>query len=991
MIDSMLYWNNMRHLHKHRHLFHIIPTLIIAAVFIFNYTHTFAAYYYASQFGTEGSGNGQFSYPRHMAQDASGNLYITDNGNSRVQKFDSNGNYVLQFGVYGTGDGEMYDPDGIQVVGSNLYLVEGLNNRVQIFDLSGNYISKFGTPGTGNGEFDHPSDIAVDTSGNMYVTDKLNNRVQKFDNTGAFVLTFGTSGSATGEFNFPESIDFHEDYLYVSDTSNNRIQKFDLNGDFVSTFGEYGEGPGYFLNPVGIAFDSNDNMYIVDGGNSRIQEFDSSGNFIMAISGPGPTDGKLSSPIDIILNSSNELLVTDQNMHRVQRFSNLPQTPSAPGPITLTRGNASAIVAFDAPESDNGSAILYYTITSTPGSIVATTTATSTNFTGLTNGVSYHFAVTATNAVGTSATTTSLSPVTPRDPALFGYEYSSQIGTKGTPEVSNDGELYEPRRVLTDSAGNIYIVDTYNSRIQKFDSNGNFLLKFGTNGSLDGEFNVPVGISLDSNGNIFVADSNNYRIQKFNSSGVYISQFGISGSNDGELYAPNSVFIDTLDDNNIYVADTDNHRVQKFSSSTSYVSQFGTLGSGDGQMNQPKDIIRRGSHLYVLEDSNNRVQKFDLNGDFVSKFGSFGSSEGQFYQPEQIAFNSTGDIFVSDVNRVQRFDSNGAYVSELQGAGTGPGQFQDIAGIYIDPNNDNLFVVDKGNGRIQKFVPIVSSPDTVPTAPQNVTAVAGNSNALLSFEIPSSDGGSAILYYRITSTPGNIIATTTGTTTSVTGLINDTEYTFVVNAINSIGTSATSSPSNAVTPTAPISSPPSTNLCPKGRLTSESCLCSDGRPPTPVDSGTRVQEYTCERGGFLPVFIPPSGDASLPVEIQEILTYESWPPQNQDVLQQVLADPRLQNILIQHSLFIKNYRFKKNLSVGMTNNDVKALQMFLNTRGFILTRVGYGSIGNETSYFGNATRQALIKFQKANNIYPASGYFGPVTREFVNKILEVKN
>ncbi len=981
----------MHHLHKHRHFFHIIPTLIIAAIFIFNYTHTFAAYYYASQFGTEGVGNGQFSYPRHIAQDASGNLYVTDNGNSRVQKFDSNGNYISQFGVYGTGDGEMYDPDGIQIVGSNLYLVEGINNRVQIFDLSGNYVSKFGTPGTGDGEFDHPSDIAIDTSGNMYVTDKLNNRVQKFNSSGVFVSTFGTSGSATGEFIFPESIDFHEDYLYVSDTSNNRIQKFDLSGNFVSTFGEYGETPGTFLSPIGMAFDSSDNMYIVDSGNNRVQKFDSSGNFLEVFSGPGISNGSLSSPVDIVLNSSGELLVTDQNMHRVQRFSTSAQAPLEPRDVTATALNAGATVSFTEPTNDGGSPILYYTVTSNPGNVSTTTPGTSTAIYGLTNGVSYHFVVTATNAIGTSATTTTLSPIIPRDPTLFGYEYSSQIGTKGSSEVSNDGELYQPRRVITDPLGNIYIVDTYNNRVQKFDTNGNFILKFGTNGNLDGELFTPVGISLDSAGNIFIADSNNSRIQKFNSSGVYISQFGINGSANGELTSPNAVFVDKLSNDDIYVADTQNHRVQKFSSSTSYISQFGTLGSGDGQMNQPKDIIRNGSYLYVLEDSNNRVQKFDLNGDFVSKFGSFGSSEGQFYQPEQIAFNSTGDIFVSDVNRVQRFDSNGAYVSELQGAGTGPGQFQDIAGIYIDPNNDNLFVVDKGNGRIQKFVPIVSSPDTVPTAPQNVTAVAGNSNALLSFEIPSSDGGSAILYYRITSTPGNIIATTTGTTTSVTGLINDTEYTFVVNAINSIGTSATSSPSNAVTPTAPISSPPSTNLCPKGRLTSESCLCSDGRPPTPVDSGTRVQEYTCERGGFLPVFIPPSGDASLPVEIQEILTYESWPPQNQDVLQQVLADPRLQNILIQHSLFIKNYRFKKNLSVGMTNNDVKALQMFLNTRGFILARVGYGSIGNETSYFGNATRQALIKFQKANSIYPASGYFGPVTREFVNKILEVKN
>ena len=90
-------------------------------------------------------------------------------------------------------------------------------------------------------------------------------------------------------------------------------------------------------------------------------------------------------------------------------------------------------------------------------------------------------------------------------------------------------------------------------------------------------------------------------------------------------------------------------------------------------------------------------------------------------------------------------------------------------------------------------------------------------------------------------------------------------------------------------------------------------------------------------------------------------------------------------------MFIKNYKLKKNLYYKGTDSDVRALQMFLNIRGYVLARSGHGSIGNETNYFDNATKQALIKLQKANKIYTANGNFGPVTREFVNKTLEVKN
>lgn len=76
--------------------------------------------------------------------------------------------------------------------------------------------------------------------------------------------------------------------------------------------------------------------------------------------------------------------------------------------------------------------------------------------------------------------------------------------------------------------------------------------------------------------------------------------------------------------------------------------------------------------------------------------------------------------------------------------------------------------------------------------------------------------------------------------------------------------------------------------------------------------------------------------------------------------------------------------FTRNLQVGMTGADVKALQVWLNGHGFQVAASGAGSPGNETSRFGAATRAALAKFQKANKISPAAGYFGSKTRAAVN-------
>jgi peptidoglycan hydrolase-like protein with peptidoglycan-binding domain len=77
--------------------------------------------------------------------------------------------------------------------------------------------------------------------------------------------------------------------------------------------------------------------------------------------------------------------------------------------------------------------------------------------------------------------------------------------------------------------------------------------------------------------------------------------------------------------------------------------------------------------------------------------------------------------------------------------------------------------------------------------------------------------------------------------------------------------------------------------------------------------------------------------------------------------------------------------FARDLELSIQGEDVRALQKFLNSKGFTIATQGAGSMGNETMYFGPATRQALIKFQLANNITPATGYFGPLTKA---KVLE---
>ncbi|PJA94583.1 hypothetical protein CO131_00640, partial [Candidatus Kaiserbacteria bacterium CG_4_9_14_3_um_filter_50_16] len=78
--------------------------------------------------------------------------------------------------------------------------------------------------------------------------------------------------------------------------------------------------------------------------------------------------------------------------------------------------------------------------------------------------------------------------------------------------------------------------------------------------------------------------------------------------------------------------------------------------------------------------------------------------------------------------------------------------------------------------------------------------------------------------------------------------------------------------------------------------------------------------------------------------------------------------------------------FTRDLKLGMIGADVKALQQFLNTHGYILTSTGLGSPGHETALFGSLTKSALIRFQKAHNITPSVGYFGVKTKGEVSAL-----
>jgi hypothetical protein len=165
--------------------------------------------------------------PGGVAVDSSNNIYILDSQNHRVRKYDSAGTHLLDWGSNGTGDGNFQSPQGIAIDASNnVYVADTGNNRIQKFNSTGGFITKWGANGTGNGQFASPDGVTADLSGNVYVADTGNSRIQKFDAAGNFQESFGVSGSNDGEFAGPQDLAADAfGNVFVADTSNDRVQK----------------------------------------------------------------------------------------------------------------------------------------------------------------------------------------------------------------------------------------------------------------------------------------------------------------------------------------------------------------------------------------------------------------------------------------------------------------------------------------------------------------------------------------------------------------------------------------------------------------------------------------------------------------------------------------------------------------------------------------------------------------------------------------------
>jgi len=213
--------------------------------------------------------------------------------------------------------------------------------------------------------------------------------------------------------------------------------------------------------------------------------------------------------------------------------------------------------------------------------------------------------------------------------------------------------------------GEIYVADTWNHRIQKFDATGRFLAKWGRFADIKGQVDAEPGtfwgprdVAITPGGRILVTDTGNKRVQQFDADGRFISLFGGEGSDPGRFKEPVGIAVDAA--GNLYVADTWNERIQKFDAQYQPLAQFRVQGwESHSIINKPYLAVDREGRILYTEPERHQLSALNPAGLLEGSKGSMGAEATSFNLPVGIAVSPQGELFVADSRnaRVVRYQA----------------------------------------------------------------------------------------------------------------------------------------------------------------------------------------------------------------------------------------------------------------------------------------------------------------------------------------------
>lgn len=230
---------------------------------------------------------------------------------------------------------------------------------------------------------------------------------------------------------------------------------------------------------------------------------------------------------------------------------------------------------------------------------------------------------------------------------------------------------------------------------------------WGRGGSAPGEMIYPRAIARSPvDGSIFIVDRNAH-IQRFDRQGALVNGWRLNEWSQGK-----PVGLTVAPDGRVWVPDTHYHRILVFTPEGKEVDRFGTQGSGPGEFDLPTDVAFDASgNIYISEyGDNNRIQVFDRNRNYLRSWGQIGAGPLDFSRPQSIAIVDD-QLYVSDAcnHRIAVYSLDGKLIRHLGRSGGSAGEYRFPYGLELDADQ-NLIITEFGNNRVQKIDRITGAP-----------------------------------------------------------------------------------------------------------------------------------------------------------------------------------------------------------------------------------------------------------------------------------------
>jgi len=257
--------------------------------------------------------------PSDISVAPNGDIYLVDGVNSRIVVTGNNGEWKFQFGTEGSGQGQFIHPLGIDISeDGRVFIADSGNHRIQVFDLKGNFKYTFSIAIDSDTHPADPVDIIVSKlKGQLYISDNENHNIKVFEQNGTFKFKWGKFGEESGEFRYPGIMTqnpFNE--IFVVDVLNTRAQKFDPFGKYISSIGSWGVSQGKFFRPKGITIDRKNRVFISDSYMGAVQAFTDMGSYIGVLC-KNNKKREFNTPVGIYIDENDRLLVVEMRANKI--------------------------------------------------------------------------------------------------------------------------------------------------------------------------------------------------------------------------------------------------------------------------------------------------------------------------------------------------------------------------------------------------------------------------------------------------------------------------------------------------------------------------------------------------------------------------------------------------------------------------------------------------------------------------------------------------